>query len=637
MKLKHMIIGILAMVLALLVVALFVMLFTSQTEAPIEVQQSSFSVEGFDTAGQIGYAVFNYRGDGNVTLIATDASPKRKIIVVNDPQAIEASRFNELVEQLKVLEPYGYSVSVSNTTAIGDAIYVIPTGALPSYALFSLQQNISNGTIIYIGEKDLLLSNGIKRQGWYAPLSPEAKKRLVYYPGTLDAFLDDANHSLVDDILYVRWAQKSNSTMKISGVGSGSMASSMVNATYLHLIYDFQGEVRGTMDSENLSTVGQVLTPTPASIYPWQRAALSFSLNKTNGTAFLSIEKDGKEITNEMLRRVTDENVFLESFHYNESGNYIIKVSDNSGIIASGMFHIKDLKIVPMEHRGYAYLFSVTVDGEPLTDAEAFVSIANSPDKQKFFINDGVLAVNAKLNSGLNVLDVELYGGTTQVEVLNSSDSLLDFYIKYGIPGLAVVFVVYFGARMSRRPTYGLRFGDTATYIREEIKLPIKDSLEAFKQARDDLRIGETPITSQEFGMSLKRHITNGADITEGNVESILKHLVAVGHLENHRNYYQLKGEGDVKRNALRRMIREKLIENGIAFDEIGSKFVTKDYEIGFFGDKFSKKSLVVVDDDIESRKIVDSLTDAERAKLKIKQSNDLIVFVPIDRLSEAL
>lgn len=636
MNLKQIAVVTLLIVLAVLLLALFAVFLTSPELGPPPAP-ASFSLKNFGTAGSQGYAVFNYRGTGNLTLLSHEANAGKAIFVLNDPQAIEASGLPDLVAQLKSLEKYGYTVSLTNTTTLGNGIYVVPTGAIPSYVLFNLQQNVSNATFIYIGQKDLLISNGIKKHDWYGQLLPEQRKRLVQYDGPLDVFLESANRSIPEDILYYRWEQNSNSTSNLSGNGLQTKTVSMGSGTYLRVIYSLDDSLFGAEDSMPLALSNETLVPQPQSIFPWEKASLMISLARTNGTAYLSITKDGKELKHELLRRVTEESVFPERLQYEEPGEYVLLVSDNGGPIASGILHVKDLQIRPLEQRGFIYVFSVTVDGQPVTNSEALVSIGNSSMKNEFFVTEGTLTVPAKPNPGMNIFNIDVFGTVVPVPVENRSEQLVDIYIKYGIPGLAIVLLVYFGARLTRKPMYILRFGDVGTYIREEARVTMDEAIGAFTKARQDLRLGKSPLTPHEFSMALKRYVTNGADVTEGNVEAILKKLVDAGLLETHRNYYQLRGEGDAKKNVLRRMVREKLIEGGIEFRETGYRFITKDYEIGFFGGKFSKKTLLVVDDEAEVRHILAGLDEAEQAKLRIMQVNNKLSFVPIDRLNEAL
>ncbi len=634
MKLKTALIW--AIVLLFLALAGIVVFILASEEIDIAKTTSvtSFSVLETGAADNFAYGVYSYRGTGNLTALSYASEPKRKVVIINDSQAVQAGRLPELIERLRVLERYGYNVTVSDEPKIGDAIYVVPTGAIPSYALFNLQQNSSNGTVIYIGEKDLLLSNGIKKLNWYDSLAPGQRARVVQYNGTLDDFLEAGNVTLEREILFSSWMLRNSTSSYISGDGLGSAVVPLNRSGYMRIIYEFQ-DLYGVFDSPRLQSVNQSLAPEPQSIYPWEKSSLEFELNKTNGTAFLSVKKNGKVIEHEQLRRVTDENVFIKRFEYAEPGEYVIIVDDNSGPIATGMLHVKDLRISLLERRGVTYVFSAMVDGRPLGDTEAEVSVGGSG--KKYYVSDGQIVVNALLKRGENTFTFDVGGASVPVVVDNEEDPLVDFYLKYGAPSLIIVMAVYFGARMTRRPTYRLRFGDSADYVRQEMALPVERALETFRMIRSDMKLGQSPITPHEFSVSLKRYLTNGADVTEGNVEEILKTLVRRGCLETHRDYYQLKGEGDVVRNVLRRMVREKLIESGTPFSEEGERFVTKDFDIGFFGEEFRKKAIIVVDDKGEEKRILGRLSEAERARLRIMQSNDMVSFVPIDRLSDAL
>jgi len=636
MKVMDVVIGVLAVLLLTLIVVLIFVVIAPGFELARESSPPTFMVTDSGTAGNYSYAVFSYRGEGNVTALVLTAEPKQKITIINDPQAVQATRFNELVDQIKELEKYGYTVNVSSNPKINEGINVIPSGAFPSYALFNIQQNTSTSTIVYIGASDLLLSNGIKQLDWYATVPRDQLKRLMIYNSTPDDLLNNHSVSISHDILYTTWALHNSSITALSDGGTRSVSLGLNGSRYMRIIYEL-GTIYGIYDLPPLIPPPQVLTPIPESVYPWEKSDLKFSLNKTNGTAFFTIKKDAKVISHAQLRRVTDANVFIEKLAYESPGEYVLIVSDNSGVIAGGLLHVKDLRIQLAERRGPTCVFSVTVDGEPLENAEATIWLGNSSDRRRFFISQGLVTVNAKLEKGTNTFNFDISDTTLHVQVENQQEALLDFYVKYGVPGLLAVMAVYFSARMTRRPSYKLRFDDSTSYIRQEIQIPTDNTLVAFRNVRRDMKLEGSPITPQEFTIALKRYITNGADVTEGNVEETLKKLEKAGHLESHRDYYQLKGEGDVRRNALMRMIREKLIENGTAFEERDGKFITMDFEIGFFGTIFKKKAVIVVDGKPEIKRILSSLSEQEQARLRVLQSNDMLLFVTIDRLSDIL
>ncbi|MEW6721728.1 MAG: hypothetical protein AB1324_00540 [Candidatus Micrarchaeota archaeon] len=634
MNVKNVLVGVLLALFLVMGGVLVYLLASTEVAEEGDGSPTTFSVLESGMAGGWAYSVYSFRGNGNITAVSYPREPRRSVVIINDSQAVDASRLPELVDSLRILETYGFNVTVTDEPRIGNDIYVIPTGAIPSYALFSLQENSSNGTIIYIGGRDLLLSSGIKQLNWYAALSEEQRGRVVQYNGTLDDFMD-GNVSLADEILYSSWMAGNRTNYSVSGNGVRTATAPLNESGYMRLVYEFH-DVRGVYDSPRLRGANQTLVPDPPSIQPWEKSSLMFSLNKTNGTAFYSVKKDGKVVEHEQLRRVTDENVFIKRLEYSEPGEYVIIVDDNAGVIATGLLHVRDLRIALDERRGVTYVFSVTEDGMPVRNKEALVSLGDS-EQRKYFVSGGELAVNAKLARGVNVFHIEIDGVSVPVEIDNQEDSIFEFYLKYGVFAIGVVMVVYFGARISRRPTYALRFGESASDMRQEMSLPVERALESFRLIRSDMKLEGSPITPQEFTIALKRYLTNGADVTDGNVEEILKKLVKDGRLETHRDYYQLKGEGDIVRNSLRRMIREKLIESGTMFREDGGRFVTKDFEIGFFGDKFGKKAIIIVDDKAEEKRLLSSLSGQEQARFRIMGSNDTLSFVPIDRLSDVL
>jgi len=636
MRLLNIIAGVLIVLLLVLGGIVLYLVSAPQAGGATEVSQPSFSVLETGTAGDYGYAVFNYRGSGNLTMLGLGSQPSTKVTIINDSQALQATTLPQLVDQMDGLGSYGYNVSVSSEPVIGDGVYIVPTGALPSYVLFNLQSGGSNATIIYLGSTDLILSSGMKQSDWYDSLSSKQKERIIIYNDTLDDLMGSGNFSLQHDILYNAWMLQNSTVMPLSGNGVTTISMGLNGSNYARLIYDMDG-LSGVYDTDVLNITSQTLDPEPSSIYPWEHSDLRFDLNKTNGTAYFNVEKDGQIVQKDQLRRVLDENVFIEELSFQNPGDYLLFVNDNSHEIASGLLHVKDLEVNMTQHSGVTYVFSVMVDGMPMEDGEANVSIGNSSDKRNFYVSDGTLTVSAQLPQGQNVFNIEIAGSTIQIPYDNSQMPLLDFYLEYGTLGLLLILAVYFGARMTKRPVYSLRFGDSVGYVRQEITIPLERAMECFISVRRDMKLAGVPITPQEFSVGLKRYLTNGADITEGNVEEVLKRLEKVGRLESHRDYYQLKGEGDVRGNVLRRMIREHLIESGTPFSEKDGKFITKDYEIGFFGDSFSKKGIIIVDDKAEIKRILSSLTEREQARMRIMQSNSTIEFVPIDRLSDML
>jgi hypothetical protein len=371
-------------------------------------------------------------------------------------------------------------------------------------------------------------------------------------------------------------------------------------------------------------------------LFPWEKLEVMFEVEKSNGTVYVVIEKNGEEKKRDKWQRVSEGNVFIRSYSLEEPGTYIIKIVDNSGVIGGGATHVKDLQVEFIGSSGYEQQFSVKIDGAPVESGIARVSLNNSTKSYEFYIVDGMLSVPAKLNKGENVFHFELFGNKKDVVVENNRKELLDVYLEWGVPGLFLIIFVYGAARILKRPVYVVRVSDSSMKIRKELKISEERAKEVFLRTRKDLGISG-PLTVNEYGFGLKRYVTEGAEITEGNVEQVLKHLCKRGLLECHEGFYQLKGEGDVKKNVLKRIIRDELIKKGICFDAVNDKFITKHYEIGFLGNHFEKKAFIVFDNEEEIKATLARLDERTKAIIALKQFNGMIEFVTKDRLEEVL
>lgn len=608
----------------------------NQTE---KTTQSSFSVLKMGRAGNSGYAVFSFQGEGNVTLVGHSSKPCRKIKILKDPDGIENTKITGFSSSLRNgLEKYGYSIEITEKKVLGDdSIYIIPTGAMPSYVISDITHNISSGMIVYLGRTDLLISEGrIKNENWYGNLTEKQKSRLIVYETTLNSYYDSGNTTLSKDILENGWSKSGSETHSVKGKDITTRSTLMNSGEYLRVIYDL-GEVHGLVDSVMLPAEEFVLFPSPESIFTWEKSDLMITLNDTNGTAYFLIEKNGAQESEKELGRVVEENVFPQKLEFIEPGNYVLKVYDNSGTLASGIVHVKNFSLALTYSQGYEYVFSVLVDGKPLSGAEVSVSIGDSEMKKDFYVSEGTLNVRAQLSEGKNTFNFDLLGTTIRYEVEHSPSGVFDIYIKYGIPGMILVVLVYLGARLGRKSVYRIKFSESSKNIRPEISVSKEELTSTISKIGEDLNLGKAPINSQEFSIALKRYVTHGAEVTEGNIEEILAVLEDRGVLESHLGYYQIAGTGNAKRNSMKRIIREKLIENGIRFKERKDRFITRDYEVGFIDSDFSQKGYVVVDNESEKTSIMNSLDEKEKSKLMIKQSNGMIVFIPIKKLGEYL
>ncbi len=595
----------------------------------------NFSLQKFDRVSDVGYIIYTAQGDARLTLLTLKEKPTKKIFIIKD-SGVEMTRFEEFIAELKTLDSAGYSTKIVNPfSEIKDGVIIIPTGAMPIHILEKLET--INRTIFYIGAKDLIIDNGVKRQEWYNTLSQSTKERLHVIDTTVDKFLEDkdALTTLLRELLENNWITNSRTENKLSGLNrSYTETMNMKASNYMRAIWQSSNSI--VIYDSDLLTGHQLLVNATPELFPGQSVEIKFDLKKSNGTVFVVIERNGAEILKDKWQRVSEGNVFIKSYILHEPGTYIIKVTDNSGVIGGTTTHVKDLQIKFIENIDHDYKFTVDIDAKPLKQGIVKVSLGDSNNTKEFFVFNGVVSVPAKIEKGETTFHFVIFDNQKDVIVENRREELFDIYLKYGLPGFTVMILVYICARLLKKPIYIIKTTDSAAGIRREMNMTVEQAIEIFENAHHDLDISG-PITATEYAISLKKYGTEGAEITEANVEQVLKYLFKKGVVDAYGGYYQLAGKGDIKKNVLSRIIRDELIKKGIEFSIKGYKFITPYYEIGFFGEKFDKKAFIVFENESDIKSTVAKLNERERAVFSLQQYNHSVELVTKNKLGEIL
>lgn len=624
-----------AIVVFLVAAVILILSILPAEEKKIQTEQYSFEIKDIGRAGNNLYTIYSSSGNGRISelLLSKNAS---KTVYVLEQEGIENERFHELAERIKGLEKYGFKVQIVGPLAsVVEGVYIVPTGAMPAYVLETI--NSAEGlTTIYIGETDLIMRATTKKEDWYNLIREDAKPRLLIENTTVDKMTPQDMDKFVRTVMENEWVVNSKKQINVSSEQKTGTA--IVDASccsYARIIYEF-GDVLGIKDVELTADDTQTIGVS-GEVFPWESVTLEFSLEKTNGTAFLVVEKDGGQVKIEKLERVSEESYFRENVDFPYSGDYIIKINDNEKTVAKGIVHVKDLKIKLKEVRDVFYDFTVDVDGVPIKEGTVMATLKNSTSApMEYQIKDGQITIKAKLPKDQGIFVFETMGGKIEVPVNVKRENIFDVYVKYGPVGIALIIGIFIFARFNKKQTYLIRVSDVAPEIRKEVKVTATVVSEIFHSVRKDMRI-DGPIKASEFAVGLKKYVTDGADVTEGNVEEILKRVEKLGLVLSWKGYYQLTEDGSVSKNVMLRMIRETLIEKGIDFKAKGDKFITKEFEVGFFGDRFRGKGIVVFQDSEELKKTIAGLTERERSKLFLKEFNGMLNLTTIDKLGESL
>lgn len=623
----------LAISLFFLLIAVLSIVISLPTDSPPSF--SHFSILDSGIASNSFYYVVN-SSENTLAQIITSKTPLYKKVVILNPK-LSVGFSNEsllhLSSDLDSLKSYGFSVSFTNSTDVpSDSIFIIPNGALPSVFLEKL--NSTNSIIYYFGSTDLVIeSNSIKRRDFSNLVA--SLPNFIHVSPSLDQYFESTKGNFSDVLLYSSLSQKSysNFTLKSSGIYTLSIDAN--DSHYSRLLYSNSG-LKNAVDM-SASPYSSIFNFSNNPVYPNQKTNLVFSLNRSIGPALLQIKLNDKTVSNESLGRLISENVFIRRLVFDEPGKYLVFVSDSNGTISKEILNVKKIQIIPVSQSGLNYRFSVLLDDSPVQSSAATVSFANSSSSKKYYIQNGTLLISAAMPKGKNTLIFEIDGQSIPLEINNTSEPLFDFYLKFGIPVFFLILIVFIVSKITRRPIYRIRFNSTSSPSRFEQKISSSAIIEAFSNYRKDLSLNSSPLSLSEFNLALKKYLTLGSDITEGNLESLLKKLEKQNLLKSHNNFYSLPLDGDPATLAILRIIRDRLIENGVNFNQKGNLFETRPLQIGTKDCTFTKNALVVFQNGSELNSYLVSLESSERSKVEIKIQNGTLILATLENFEDYL
>lgn len=620
--------GIALAIVILLAAAGAILIFSSENEKEQLGERSGTSnaIE-FGMAGEYGYAAFSYNGSGNATLIALSEKPKSRIVVLKQDY-LNTERYSYFMEGLRALEKKGFSISETEKIwEENNSVIILPSGAMPLGILERLDGLASSNEIIYIGKTDLVFSENLVRNEWLQNVSNFSRQHLVVVEKTLEEFYSERNFSLFSEIERNAWAEGNSETFEYEGSGNMTVFIRLNGARWLRML--------PLADSEELMQPSAEITGA-REIFPWERLQITVQMNYSNGTAMLSAENDGVKTYEMELDRVRGDKAFFLTLSFPSSGDYLLRVYDDSGTMDAARVHVKSLNISFLNSYGNAYEFSALLDGKPLENSEIEIGLNHSANTVPGEVKNGKIVVRADLRPGENVFVFSLFGRKHYVAYENNQEGLLAFYAKYLSLGLAAVACAYAVARMSRRPTYRIIVPEAAVHSNVEIAARPSDIIAAINGVEQRYGWKSVPLYAKEIASGLKK-LSGGMDVAEGNVESIMKRLEEKGLVKSHMGLYSLSSWGDSRKNALRRMVRDKLIQAGMEFRESATGFSCSNIEVIFELADAKKQSIAVFGDNEEIGKAMDALDARKRAKIELMMKNGVLKVAAVDALDELL
>ncbi len=619
--------GALALLAIGLLVLIVVALIPEQAPAAPQAVNGTSRLLEFGRAGDYGYATFAYNGSGSVTLISLSEPPKTQIVVLKQDY-LNTERYSYFMDALRALEKKGFSISeVDSLASPNNSIIIIPSGAMPSEILERLDNLTASNRVIYIGKRDLVYSGNLVQEDWSANLSNATSGNLIIIEKTLDEFYSERNYTLLDSIAGNSWAEEESQPFPYSGSGKMTVFIPLRNGSWMRML--------PLSDSQYLPRSPVSITGN-SEIFPGQRSQLTIGLNYSNGTVSYSLEKGGAILQQGDLDRVRGEEAFFLQLAPNDTGDYLVRIYDHSGTIGAQRLHVKDLNVSLSSAYGNSYEFNVLLDGQPVDGEDASVGLNHSINSVNATVRNGKLVVSANLRQGENIFLVSLMGQQEQVHYSNSQENILIFYAKYLIPGLALIALFYIAMRLNRRPVYRIHVPESAPGKNTEVRLSAKEVLGSIDDVESRFGWKSVPLYAKEVALGLKK-LAGGMEVNEGNVEALMKKMEEKGLVSSHLGLYGLSRWGGPEERALKRIIRDKLVANGVDFEEGEHGFDCGEKLLLTAPVDSEKESIIVFEGREERRAYLQALEDRKRAKMELKVRNGLVRLATIDELDELI
>ncbi len=592
-------------------------------------------------AGTDAYFLFLANGSGKASLVALSEKPKTEVVVLSETGIDQetTNRFEEFVQRMTALQDYGIgveAVGASDLRGLRETVIIIPNGAMPQYVLDDLASLHARGNrIVYIGKTDFVLSRELQQQYWLAQLDNQTRSMIVVKEMKLGDFLDTpgAVDGLKGEILRNDWAKTGETDFGFSDFsGRKTLFVPLPDRQYYRFIYETAGG-KGMVDSQIMLMDPITVSATP-DIYPWDKAELFFTVNQSAGKVMYSLEREGDQIASEELGYVGAEKVFYYTFEFQEPGDYVFRAYDNSGTLGTAHMHVKRMDISIVDVQDVRVLFNVTVDGVPVKSGKATVSL-DGADAREFSITDGQMAVPTRLKAGDNNFGVKYLEYVTTITYTQKQEGLLETYAKWLIPGAVIIVIVYVFASVRRRPMYSLRIEKMGKKKTNNVFVAPAQITDSILDVEKSCGWKEVPVSIKELMQSFKKNITDGADMYDGDVESVMKEMEEKGYVERYGDYYQLHGWGDVHKNVIKRKIRDALVLSGEKFKDAWGGFELDRFIVSTEYFNTDKNLILVFEDAEEKRKFLEMMEPLSRAEVELKLENGKVTITTVDGLSE--
>ena len=632
-------------------------------------------------------------------------TPKTDILFLEYPY-IEANKYlefkNNLVSELK---SYGLDVKyvqIGDLNNIKDSIIIVPSGLMPKYIFNNLDMLMAKGNVIlFIGrDTNLLLDlDGAQEEnketigelGYdsnhksfgtvYFPLNNTNAGYLLHISGTLNEHdINKLISNLTSIILLESWENNLGyshfSTKHFVGKKMLFTSGSKFPGKAIRTIYEIS-----LRDAQNKNKIiHKVITSKPLrrhngnmygpkNIFPNQNFDYNINFNASYNQPvklILRLDVYKKGILEKQLSDIVDEinikNVWNGRYSYTKpltTGDYLFVLKDQYKDIYAKMYvHVYDVQVSLVRIENNGYVFRILLDGKPLTSVISTdsVSIAfdDGPVTNRYVSSDGTFVVYTHLPKGQHIMHIYIKGVKIDEDFNNDIQTMFDLYTRYGTISLVIIIIVIIIFKHKPKQKYLITVPKFNIENIRKFKMNSDELIKLFERVDKEFGWNKLPLTLREISYGIRKYASKDREIIimDANLEEALNSLVDKSKLFRFGNYYApqewYKDKNDAEDVMLVRMIRDKLVENGIEFKERQKELIvntliispyTNDKEIVKLSRMKGKKVMIVfknIQDMDEYKKSLDSL-DKDKLRVSILISNNKVILTTIDRLGDLL
>ncbi len=611
----------------LLLSAVLIVVFALLSHSPPKPKKAHTAVKivEWGRTDKYGYVVLDVQnGTLNASLCAGPLVPARRLVVLSQ----DYTGSGRLDEALHVIENISGRCGVSMITVeraeellnMNDSFILIPSGAMPS-ALFPYLKNLSRDNILlFIGMTNLTYVNGsLRLEAW-----PNA--RVVVLSSSILEFLhsEQAQKKLSHILLFSSFthcvpcvlSKRSTCTVELKK-SDRFLLISWANRTERFALPRNRGKALGTRF-----------------VFPWQPAKMMFELEEPVGLVRYVVKRDGHLLERKILTMGEKGEVAYFVERFNRSGDYICSLEDLNGYVVGQYVHVYNVSLALTDVFGSIFRFKLLVDGQAPTLERVSVWTNQSAKLSEYDVINGVFEVRAEPDKP-HVFYINFKGKVFVIRYKPKGQSVLSRYLKLFVLAALAWVGVLAGVRFFRRGIYRLRIPDAIPSFPRHMRIRKRDLLKVFDDVNKRFGWKKLPLTLEEVMAGLKHQLGEGVVLSPENVEEILLALEKEGVLAHAHGLWQPASWGDVRKNALRRWIRELLVAHGLKFKECRHGFETPKGRFFVEPGAGKEHAFLVVFDEADKREWLEKRP--ERFEVAIMLKNGRLSLITLKELNEML